>query len=74
MKKKTTYRVRNWREYNAALVGRGSVTFWIDAQAAAGWLADAPSGRRGAVCLYSSAAIECVLLVQSVYHLSLRGV
>jgi hypothetical protein len=73
VKKKTSYRVRNWGEYNAALVGRGRVTFWIDAQAAARWLEAKSSGKRGASCLYSSAAIECVLLVASVYGLSLRG-
>jgi len=32
MKKKTTYRIRNWRDYNQSLVNRGSLTFWIDAR------------------------------------------
>ncbi len=31
------YRVRNWREYNRALVGRGSLTLWVDEQAFAAW-------------------------------------
>ena len=29
MKKKTTYRLRNWTEYNKALKQRGSLTVWI---------------------------------------------
>jgi len=29
-KQKQRYRVRNWREYNAALVSRGSLTVWLD--------------------------------------------
>ncbi len=29
------YRVRNWREYNRALVRRGSITLWVDEQAVA---------------------------------------
>ena len=27
---KGVYRVRNWQEYNAGLIGRGNVTMWID--------------------------------------------
>ena len=41
------YRVRNWREYNRALVGRGSITLWVDEQAVAAWRNDQMSGRRG---------------------------
>jgi hypothetical protein len=29
MKKKTQYRIRNWAEYNAALIHRGSLTLWV---------------------------------------------
>ena len=25
-----TYKIRNWREYNDALVERGSIEFWMD--------------------------------------------
>ncbi len=31
------------------------------------------SGRRGASCLYSDAAIHCALTLQAVYHLPLRA-
>ena len=41
------YRVRNWPEYNRALVGRGSLTLWVDEQAAAAWRNGQISGRRG---------------------------
>ena len=37
MKKKTTYRIRNWREYNRALKQRGSLTLWISSEAIANW-------------------------------------
>ena len=33
MKTKIQYRIRNWREYNAALVNRGSLTLWVDEEA-----------------------------------------
>jgi hypothetical protein len=26
---KATYRIRNWKEYDAALKQRGSITFWV---------------------------------------------
>ena len=29
-KPKAKYKVRNWAEYNKALVNRGSLTLWID--------------------------------------------
>ena len=41
------YRVRNWSEYNRALVRRGSLTFWIDEQAVSGWRHEAGVGGVG---------------------------
>ena len=35
--KKAKYRVRNWSEYNAALVKRGSLDIWIDEAMAKDW-------------------------------------
>jgi len=71
--KKQAYRVRNWREYNAALVKRGSLTIWLDEASLAGWLEHQRSGKRGASQTYSDRAIEAILLLKAVYHLSLRG-
>ncbi len=31
------HKMRNWKQYNQALVNRGSVIFWIDAAAINGW-------------------------------------
>ena len=73
MKEKKTYRIRNWSEYNRALVNRGSVTLWIDEASVQGWLTGELSGGRGASCFYGAAAIECALMVQSVFHLPLRA-
>lgn len=70
---KKSYRINNWREYNAALVKRGSFTVWIDEAAIIGWLTREHHGGRGASCTYSDAAITAALLVKSVYHLPLRA-
>ncbi|NIW86593.1 MAG: IS5 family transposase [Gammaproteobacteria bacterium] len=67
------YRIRNWPEYNRALVGRGSLTFWIDEQAVSAWRNAAPVGVRGRPRIYTDTAIECALVVKAVFHLSLRA-
>ncbi len=72
MKTKTPYRVRNWPEYNAALVGRGSLTLWIDEEALKAWRYHGPP-QRGAQYVYTDAAIKCVLTLRAVYHLALRA-
>jgi len=73
VQQKKRYRIRNWPEYNAALKSRGSLTVWVDAAAVDSWHGSPKSGRRGASCLYSDAAILCALTLQGVYHLPLRS-
>ena len=67
------YRVRNWRQYNRALVRRGSITFWVDEQAVQSWCRERVPGARGRSQLYTDTAIECALVVKTVFHLSLRA-
>src|SRR6201993_1082882 len=67
------YRIRNWREYNRALINRGRLTVWFDEQAIAGWRHTEPARGPGAPRLYADLAIECALVFKSVYHLSLRA-
>jgi hypothetical protein len=42
------YRLRNWREYNAALMKRGSLTLWVSEEARFGWHDGARRRKRGA--------------------------
>src|SRR5919199_235211 len=72
MKKKTPYRIRNWPAYNAALIGRGSLTLWVDEAALRGWRYTGPT-QRGAQYHYADTAIRCVLTLRVVYHLALRA-
>lgn len=69
---KTPYRIRNWREYNAALVNRGSLTVWVSDDVVTEWLNAELSGEPGASNYYSDTAIGCMLMLQAVYHLKLR--
>lgn len=72
-KKAQPYRIRNWKEYNAALVARGSLTIWLDDAACRSWLNDGRSGQRGASNTYSDVAIETAWHLKVVYHQTLRG-
>src|SRR5260221_4832442 len=67
------YRIRNWRDYNRALINRGRLTVWFDEHAIARWRHTAPATGPGAPRRYADLASECALVFKSVYHLSLRA-
>jgi hypothetical protein len=67
------YRVRNWHDYNRALVSRGRLTFWFDEAAIAGWRNTELRSGAGTPRIYSDTAIQCALVLKSVFHLSLRA-
>ncbi len=67
------YRIRNWHEYNRALINRGRLTVWFDEHTIAGWRHTASATGPGAPRVYADLAIECALVFKSVYHLSLRA-
>ena len=55
---KAQYRVRNWAEYDRALVARGNLCLWFeDGTLAQHWRA-APTGKRGAQPTYTDTAIQ----------------
>ena len=70
--KKSAYRVTNWKDYNKALVRRGSLTVWIDREALDAWHHQG-GPRWGAQYLYSDLAIQCLLTLRVVFHLPLRA-
>ncbi len=35
--KKTIYKITNWREYNQALINRGSITLWLSPEIVKAW-------------------------------------
>ena len=61
----------NWRDYDAALVRRGSLTVWFTTEAVAAWHAPA-SRKRGGQTIYSAIAIETGLALRLVFHQPLR--
>lgn len=73
MTKKKTYRIRNWSEYNKALVNRGSLTLWFDQDSIDLWHNTGHTGKRGRPQLYSDLAIQCCLTIKAVFNLPLRA-
>lgn len=69
---KAVYRVRNWKQYNQALVKRGSLTLWFDEESISAWYAEKDPNKLGHPTIYSDAAILCVLTLKAVFHLRLR--
>ena len=73
MKTKKVYRVRNWPEYTASLIQRGSVSLWISEEVRKNWYAPT-IGRRGSPRLYSDIAIQTILVLRTIFRLPLRGI
>ena len=68
---KQKHKVTNWREYDASLRQRGSLTVWFTDQAIAAWRA-APRTTRGGQPEYSALAIETALTLRAVFRLGLQ--
>lgn len=73
-RQKPVYRIRNWAEYDRALVARGSLTVWFSDDGVAGW--GPPSGprARGGQVKSSDQVIEATLTLKAVFHLTNRAV
>ncbi len=71
MPKKSLHRIRNWKQYNEALIARGSITVWIGDDAIKGWLYQGAQ-QQGHPIVFSDGAIETVLTLKAVYRLPLR--
>lgn len=74
-KQKAQYRVRNWSQYNAALVKRGSLEVWIDEEVLAKWKAQSKEqAEPGRPKVYSDCYIEMLLILGIKYDLTLREI
>lgn len=71
---KITYKVRNWKQYNRALINRGNLTLWFSEDAIESWYSQ-NEGRqgRGRGFTYSDACIELALTLRSLFRFPLRA-
>src|SRR5918995_1096234 len=60
---KARYRVKNWRDYDAALRRRGDLTVWVTAEAIEAWT-PANTGRRCRPQRYSEMVVETGLMLR----------
>lgn len=74
MVKKSKYHVTNWREYNASLKQRGSLTFLIPEDLADYWYAPQETSKTGCPFTYSNLCIETLLSLRHILKLPLRQV
>src|ERR687883_873952 len=65
------HKVTNWREYDASLRQRGSLTVWFTAEAVEAWAAE-PRMTRGGQPWYSALAILTALTLRAVFRLAFR--
>jgi hypothetical protein len=65
------HKVTNWREYDASLRQRGSLTVWFTAEAVEAWAAE-PRTTRGGPLWYSALAILTALTLRAVFRLAYR--
>ncbi len=65
------FRVTDWRDCDASLRGRGSLTVWFTDEAIASWKAE-PRTTRGGQPTYSGMAILTALTLRAVFRLALR--
>ena len=65
------YRTTNWPSYNRALISRGNISIWFYPKIQ--WYAK-PQGKHGRNQTYSDTAIQCCLMIKSLFRLSLRMV
>ena len=70
-KYKTSYRVKNWPEYEKSLRDRGDIAVWFSQEAVEAWTPP-KNGKRGGQPRYSNLAILTALSLRMVFHLPLR--
>lgn len=67
-------RIRNWSQYNRALIQRGNINVWLSDSAILKWQNTEKHGGRGRSNYYSDLAIETCLTIRAVFNLPLRAV
>ena len=66
------YKIRNWKQYEAGLIQRGSISFWINDDAIDQWNPEAKDKTRGRQEEYSDLAIQICLTFRLLYRQALR--
>ncbi len=65
--------ISNWLKYNKSLINRGSLIFWVDAEAMSKWFHHDHHGQWGRSQLYIDQTICTFLMLKGVFNLTLRA-
>ena len=68
-----TYKIRNWAEYNDALIHRYDVTFWFSENVLSQWRHENGNQGQGRPFTFSDLAIETLLTMRELFQLPYRG-
>ncbi|AAO11495.1 Transposase [Vibrio vulnificus CMCP6] len=69
---KPRYKTNNWKQYNQALINRGTLTFWIDEEAIREWR-QGKQNKRGRPRIFSDLAITTALMVKRIFSMPLHA-
>lgn len=73
MQAEMQYKIRNWSEYNKALIQRGSINIWIEEESLKKWYSSSHTCLAGRPETYSDDAILMLLILREVFKLTLRS-
>ena len=73
MQTEATYQIRNWSQYNKALIQRGSITIWMEEEALKKWYFSSHTCLAGRPATYSDEAILMLLMFREIFKLTLRS-
>jgi len=73
MQTEMTYKIRNWSEYNKALIQRGSINIWMEEESLKKWYSSSHTCMAGRPVTYSDDAILMLLTLREVFKLTLRS-
>jgi hypothetical protein len=72
--KKSRYKITNWRDYNKALIERGSITLWLSPKIIKSWRAKKSKQKlQCAQFKYSDLAIETAITIKAAMHMPYRA-
>ena len=64
---------RNWSAYNESLVKRGDIFLWFDEATLSSWYSEPDRYKRGRLYNYSNVAMQALLSIREVFHLTFSG-
>ena len=64
---------RNWSKYNESLVKRGDLFLWFDEETLSNWYSAPDCYKQGRPYTYSDVAIQTLLSIREVFHLTYRS-